>query len=45
VVASVIMTFSSIVVCLEDRIRSIKKEWYLVHSVTNICVPITLVIF
>ncbi len=44
-VASVVTTFSSIVVCLEDRTRSIKKEWYLVHSVTNISVPITLVIF
>jgi len=45
VVANVVRTFSSTVVCLEDMIRSIKKEFHLMHSMTNIFVPITLVFF
>ncbi len=44
-VASVVKTFSSTIVCLEDRTGSIKKEWYFMHLMTNISVPIALVPF
>jgi hypothetical protein len=29
-------------VCLEDRIRFIRKEWYPMHSVTDISITITM---
>ncbi len=41
VVASVVMSFSRIIMCLEDRAGSLKNEWYLIHSVNAISVPIT----
>jgi hypothetical protein len=37
--------FFSTVACLENRTGSIQRELDLMHSVTNISVPIALVIF
>ncbi len=41
-VASVVMSFSRMVVCLENKAGSLSKEWYLMHSVKCISVLITL---
>ncbi len=41
-VASVVKTFSRIVVCLEDMTRFIRKEWYLIHLMTDISVLIAM---
>ncbi len=39
-VAGVVMSFSRTIVCLEDRAGFLKKEWYLIHLVSAISVPI-----
>ncbi len=41
-VASVVMSFSRIILCLKDRARSLRKEWYIIHSVNAISIPIEL---
>jgi len=35
VVASAVMSFSKIVVCLEDEAESFKREWYFMFSVST----------
>jgi hypothetical protein len=42
VVINVVISFSRTIMCLEDMARSLRKEWYLMHSVSAISVQVTL---